>query len=123
MDPYRLIPLFQGVLTAGNGAKKPSDPTVMYYYIIMFFFIGLAFYFIMVRPSKKEQGDRSKLLSQLKKGDKVITIGGIHGVVAEISESGDTVILEVAKNIRMKFLRTAISSVTSHSSDSTEEKG
>ena len=123
METYRLVPLIQGVLTAGNGAKKPQDPTVMVWYILMFFFIGIAFYFIMVRPQKKEQSDRNKTLAQLKKGDKVVTIGGIHGIIVEIEDSGNTVILEVAKNVRIKFLRSAISTVVTKSPDTTEEKG
>jgi len=123
MEPYRFASLIKGVLTAGNGAKKPQDPTIMVWYILMFVFIGVAFYFIMVRPSKKEQSDRNKTLAQLKKGDKVVTIGGIHGTIAEIEDSGKTVILEVAKNVRIKFLRSAISSVADKSSDTTLEKG
>lgn len=123
MKPYCLLPLIQGVLTAGNGAKKPADPTITLWYIGMFLCIGVAFYLIMVRPVKKEQADRNKLLTQLKKGDKVVTIGGIHGTIAEIEGTGDTVILEVAKNIRIKFLRSAISTVVARASDTTEEKG
>lgn len=123
MEHYRLAPLIKGVLIAGNGAKKTQDPTIMMLWILMFFFIGIAFYFMMVRPAKKEQADRTKTLANMKKGDKVVTIGGIHGILVDMEDNGNTVILEVAKNVRIKFLRSAISTVQAKSSDTTSEKG
>ncbi len=122
MDKQRLVSMFQGILTAGSGGKPPQDSTTMMLYILMFLFIGMAFYFIMIRPAKKEQSERTKTLASMKKGDKVVTIGGIHGTIAEMEED-NTVILEVAKNVRIKFLRSAISTVVTKSSDATEEKG
>lgn len=105
------LPLIcQGILTAGNGGQKPQDPT-QFYFIIMFVLIGFSFYFIIMRPHKKEQAERKRLLGDLKKGDKIVTIGGIHGVVLEIEDGDNSVVLEVAKNVRMKLLRSAISTV------------
>jgi preprotein translocase subunit YajC len=107
---YELPRVCHGILTAGNGGQKPQDPT-QFYFIIMFVLIGFSFYFIIMRPYKKEQSDRKRLLDDLKKGDKVVTIGGIHGVVVEMEEGDSAVVLEVAKNVRMKFLRSAISTI------------
>ena len=110
MDLFELSRTFQGILTAGNGGKKTQDPT-QFYFIIMFVLIGFSFYFIIMRPYKKEQSERKRLLSDLKKGDKVVTIGGIHGTVLEMEDGDNAIVLEVAKNVRMKFLRSAISTV------------
>ncbi|MBN1902883.1 preprotein translocase subunit YajC [Candidatus Sumerlaeota bacterium] len=107
---YELPRLCNGILTAGNGAQKPQDFNQLLF-IGMFVMIGFSFYLIIMRPYKKEQSEKKRLLENLKKGDKVVTIGGIHGVVVEIEEADNSLVLEVAKNVRMKFLRGAISTV------------
>lgn len=76
--------------------------------MLFFLVIGLALYFIILRPQKREQQSREKLLSSLSKGDKVITAGGIHGSVAA-TPSKETVEVEVAKGVRMTFNRNSIS--------------
>lgn len=75
----------------------------------MLIFLGLLFvimYFFMIRPQAKRQKELQKFRNSLKEGDRVITIGGIHGKVAHIKEN--TIILEVAPNIKMKFEKSAI---------------
>jgi preprotein translocase subunit YajC len=79
--------------------------------IIMFGAIFLIFYFMIIRPQQKRAKDREKLLSNIQKGDKVVTSGGLHGVVAGIDEK--TVLLQVGDNIKLKFERTAIATVIS----------
>ena len=61
----------------------------------------------MIRPQQKKQKDQKKFIEEVKKGDHVVTIGGIHGRIAEIE--GDTIILEVEKGGRIKFSKSAIS--------------
>ncbi len=69
------------------------------------------FYFLLIRPQQKQQKARKEMLSALKKGDRVVTIGGIHGVIKEID---DTIIsLRVADNLNLKFARAAIDKVVS----------
>ncbi|NLH60943.1 MAG: preprotein translocase subunit YajC [Ignavibacteriales bacterium] len=79
--------------------------------LIMFGAIFLIFYFMIIRPQQKRTKEREKLLSSIQKGDKVITNGGIHGVVSSVEEK--TVILQVSDNTKLKFERSAITSVTS----------
>lgn len=74
-----------------------------------FLLIIVIFYFFLIRPQNKKQKETEKMLNALKKGDKVITIGGIHGVVSSVKEK--TVILKVDDDCKMEFNRTAISSV------------
>ncbi len=70
--------------------------------------IGI-FYFFLIRPQNKKQKEMEKMLAALKKGDKVVTIGGIHGVVSSTKEK--TVILKVDDNTKLEFNRSAIASV------------
>ena len=76
--------------------------------ILPFLLIIVIFYFFLIRPQNKKQKETEKMLNSLKKGDKVITIGGIHGVVSSVKEH--TVIVKVDENTKIEFNRSAISS-------------
>ncbi|TWU12820.1 preprotein translocase subunit YajC [Symmachiella macrocystis] len=73
--------------------------------------IGVLFYFMMIRPQKREQSKRQSLLDSLKKNDKVVTIGGIIGTIAAISPDSDEVTVKVDENTRMRFRRSSIQQV------------
>src|SRR3990172_2420011 len=79
--------------------------------IIMFGAIFLIFYFMIIRPKQKRSKEKEKLLSNLEKGDKVITSGGVHGIISGIDEK--TVLLQVSDNVKMKVERSAITQVLS----------
>ena len=67
------------------------------------------FYFLLIRPQNKKQKETQRMLDALKKGDKVITIGGIHGTVSSVKEK--TVIVKVDENCKIEFNRPAIATV------------
>lgn len=69
--------------------------------------MAFIFYFLLYRPQKKEQKKRSQMLDSLKRGDKVITLGGIYGVIIAITEKKVT--LRVAEKVEIEVLRSAIS--------------
>ena len=68
--------------------------------------IVLVFYLFFIRPQMKKNKDQRKFREALKKGDKVISIGGIHGKVIEVAEK--TVTLDVGNQMKMTFEKTAI---------------
>ena len=68
--------------------------------------IFIVFYFLLIRPQQKKAKEHQNYLSNLKKGDKVITGGGIHGQITGITDS--VVTLEIAENVRIKVNRAAI---------------
>jgi preprotein translocase subunit YajC len=65
--------------------------------------IFVIFYFLMIRPQQKKAKEHKAMLDSLKKGDRVITSGGIYGLIEEVRS--DTVTLKVAENVRVKFGR------------------
>ncbi len=67
----------------------------------------LVMYFFMIRPQQKKQSEQKKFLAELKKGDQIVTIGGLHGKIYEIDEL--TMMLEVDRGMRLKFDRSAVS--------------
>lgn len=71
--------------------------------------ILVVFYFFMIRPQMKKAKEQKAFKESLKKGDKVVTIGGLHGKIAEINEEDQTIILEVDNHIKLKFDKTAVS--------------
>lgn len=75
--------------------------------LIMFGMIFAVMYFFMIRPQIKKQKQESAYRLALKKGDSVVTIGGIHGKIIDIKN--DTVIIEVHGGTKLKVLKTAVS--------------
>ena len=78
------------------------------------------FYFLILRPQNKKQKDTQKMLSALKKGDRVITIGGVHGIIQSVKDT--TVIVKVDENVKLEFNRAAVSTVSSQAREEKEEK-
>jgi preprotein translocase subunit YajC len=78
------------------------------------------FYFLIIRPQNKKQKETQRMLSALKKGDKIVTIGGIHGVIQSVKES--TVIVRVDENTKLEFSRSAVSGVESQGKEEKEDK-
>ncbi|MSP64832.1 MAG: preprotein translocase subunit YajC [Ignavibacteria bacterium] len=74
--------------------------------LLMFSMIILIFYFMILRPQNKKQKEKEKLISSIKKGDKVITAGGIHGEIAGTDEK--TVLLEIADKVKVKIEKSSI---------------
>ncbi|MCZ6900669.1 MAG: preprotein translocase subunit YajC [Bacteroidetes bacterium] len=69
--------------------------------------IILVFYFFMIRPQQKKQKDQKNFMESIKKGDTVVTSGGIHGKVSSIEK--DIVVLDVDRGSKIKFDKSAIS--------------
>src|ERR1700746_2171821 len=69
--------------------------------------IVVVFYFFMIRPQMKKQKAAKKFMEEIKKGDKIITIGGIHGKIAEIHDT--TFMIEVENGVKLKILKSAVS--------------
>jgi preprotein translocase subunit YajC len=75
----------------------------------MFSLIIAIFYFMILRPQQKKQKDRQKMFDAIQKGDKVTTIGGMHGTVVGVEEK--TVLVQIAENVKVKFEKSAIASI------------
>ena len=95
-------------LQAGGAASASASGSLIGS-LLPFLLIIVIFYLFLIRPQNKKQKETQKMLDALKKGDKVITIGGIHGTVSSVKEN--TVIVKVDDDCKLEFNRTAISSV------------
>jgi preprotein translocase subunit YajC len=87
---------------ATGGGTQPSGIEMF----LPFIFIFVIFYFLIIRPQAKKQKDHQKFVTELKRGDAVITTGGILGSIEGINDNFVT--LEVADGVRIKILRSQI---------------
>jgi preprotein translocase subunit YajC len=86
---------------AGQGAQQgPASMISMLFPLALIF---LLFYFLIMRPERRKQADHKSLLESLKKNDRVITIGGIYGVVANVERDHDRVTLKVDETNNTKI--------------------
>jgi preprotein translocase subunit YajC len=81
----------------------------MFQPLIFMGIIFFIFYFMMIRPQQKRQKERQKLLNEMKKGDKVITAGGIHGKIVALEDR--TVLIEISDNLKIKVEKASIGTV------------
>ena len=88
---------------AANGAKGGSGYSMLIFLGLMI----LVFYFFMIRPQQKKQKQVQQFRENLKKGDKVVTIGGIHGKISEVQDT--TFMITVEGGVKLKIEKNAIS--------------
>ncbi|MDP3437569.1 MAG: preprotein translocase subunit YajC [Bacteroidales bacterium] len=75
-------------------------------FLVMMGLIFVVMYFFMIRPQQKKQKELVKFRSSLEKGDKVVTLGGIYGVIVEVKEQ--YVLVEVDSNVKLRIDKSAI---------------
>jgi preprotein translocase subunit YajC len=75
--------------------------------IVPFVLMFVIFYFLLIRPQQKKEKERKDMISSIQKGDKVLTAGGIYGVVSSFKDD-DTVILKIADGAKAEFTRNSI---------------
>jgi preprotein translocase subunit YajC len=97
---------------AASGANPAPNPIAQFAPLI---FIGVIFYFLLIRPQQKQRKEQQKLIEALKTGDKVVTSAGIHGMIANVKEK--TVLLKVADNVKIEIDKAAVATVLERSSD------
>ena len=83
-----------------------ANPLVSFLPIILIFVV---FYFFLIRPQKKKEDTRKQMIAAVKKGDKVVTIGGIHGTVTQVDEH--SVLAQVDSNTKLRIDKNALASV------------
>lgn len=77
--------------------------------LLPFLLIIVVFYFLILRPQQKRQKERAKLLDSVKKGDKVVTAGGIHGVIEGVEDK--TILVKIAENVKVKCEKSSVTTI------------
>jgi preprotein translocase subunit YajC len=115
MDAF-VLPLLMA--PPAGGAEAGSGGLIASF--LPFVAIIAIFYLLIIRPQSKKRKETEKMLGALKKGDKVVTIGGLHGTIQSVKES--TVIIKVDDNVKLEFLRSAVSNVVTPAKEKEEKE-
>jgi preprotein translocase subunit YajC len=106
MHPMISTILFLAQQTVPGGAAPQPD---LLQTLLPFLFMGVIFYFLLIRPQQKRQKQHQQLMANLKTGDRVVTSGGIHGLIANVKET--TFLLKVADNVKIEIDKSAVAGV------------
>jgi preprotein translocase subunit YajC len=90
-----------------GGIEKQSGNTVVS--ILMILVIFAIFYFLLVRPQMKRQKDHQAMVNSLKKGDKIVTSGGIHGTIVGIKD--DVAVIKIAEDVKIEVSKSCVAAV------------
>lgn len=90
-----------------QGTQGTASPLLSLLPIVL---IGVVFWFLILRPQKKQQDQRRKMLEAVKRGDRVLTTGGLYGTVRDVK--GDVLVLAIAENVKVEVAKGAITAVT-----------
>ena len=94
------------VAWAQSPGLDPSSPLVPVLQFLPIILVMAIFYFLVIRPQMKRQRDLQKLVDNLKRGDRVLTSGGMYGEVVDVRE--DRVVLRVSENVKLEFAKSAV---------------
>ncbi|HQF37464.1 MAG TPA: preprotein translocase subunit YajC [Candidatus Dojkabacteria bacterium] len=96
-----------GGTATGSTAPGAAPAGSMFTQLLPLIFIIVIFYFLLIRPQQQKQKAQRDLINSIQKGDHVVTIGGIHGTVVQVSD--DEITLEVSKGVNIRFVKSAVS--------------
>ncbi len=113
--PLMLLPSTEA---GAAGAASSANPLQSYGILIVMPLIILVFYFLVMRPQNKKQKEAKKMLEGLRKGDRIVTIGGLRGTVVSVKD--DAVILKVDDNTKLEYSKSAVATVLKREDEATE---
>jgi preprotein translocase subunit YajC len=93
---------------AAPAAGQQGGGSLLTGFLVPMLAMIVIFYFILIRPQQKKEKERKKLLESVQKGDKVITVGGIYGVVINVKPEEGKVVLKIADNVKVEFAKSSI---------------
>jgi len=113
--PLLLLPTAEGAGgTTGTAATGASQWGIL----IVMPLIILVFYFLVMRPQNKKQKEAKKMLESLRKGDRVVTIGGLRGTVLSVKEDAVVLLVDEKTNTKLEYSKNAVSSVLKREDES-----
>jgi preprotein translocase subunit YajC len=103
--------MFEFILLMAQQDPNQQGGGNMLLSFLPFLLIIVVMYFLMIRPQVKKQKEKQKMLEALKKGDNVVTMGGIHGKVVGFSEDNKLVVVKIDENVKVNVERSAVNVV------------
>ncbi|MBZ0156794.1 MAG: preprotein translocase subunit YajC [Alphaproteobacteria bacterium] len=100
---------------APQGGAQPGGAQGMLASLLPLILIFVVFYFLLIRPQQKKAKEHRQMLENIKKGDKVVTAGGVYGVVESVGPNA--VVLKIAENVKVKFGKGYITAIRTESDE------
>ncbi len=100
-------------------AAPQGNPMMQFLPLLIIMFAIM--YFLIIRPQKQKEKKRLELISNVRKQDKIVTTGGVHGVVASVKENEVIVRVDDAKDVKIKIDKSAITSVSAPRDEKEED--
>ena len=98
--------MFQSLfLLMAGGQEQGGSPL---YLIVWMGLLFVIMYLLLIRPQRKKQKEHDRLLGELKKGDKVVTTGGMFGTIFAIDDDRNRVVLKIGDDTKLEFLKSSI---------------
>ncbi|HLD77378.1 MAG TPA: preprotein translocase subunit YajC [Rickettsiales bacterium] len=102
---------FISEVKAQEAAPEAAKEAFSFASFVPLILIFAVFYFLIIRPQSKKMKEHQAMVNALKKGDKVVTSGGIIGVVTEINEKEDLAEVEISENTTIKIVRSHVAQI------------
>ncbi|OFY66342.1 MAG: preprotein translocase subunit YajC [Bacteroidetes bacterium RBG_13_42_15] len=100
--------------TSGGSQTQGGNPLMGFLPLVLIIFI---MYFLMIRPQAKKQKEHKAMITSLEKGDKIMTSGGIVGIIQGVKDSEGLLIIKIADNVKIELSRTAVAQVIKKKSE------
>lgn len=100
------------IFLQATGSRFPGGSVILFYVVLL-----AVFYLLLIRPQQTQHRRRREMLGKLKKGDRVVTAGGLHATIHDLED--DTLTLEIAPNLRVKADRSGVSYVRTRKKEET----
>jgi preprotein translocase subunit YajC len=97
-------------MAGGGGGQTSANPIVSF---VPFLLIILIFYFLLIRPQMKKQKEHQRMIGSIRRGDKVITSGGIHGTVTNVKD--DVFVVKISKETEIEVSKSAVAGLKERS--------
>ncbi len=93
---------------APSGAQQGGGGGNLFLSLLPFILMFVIIWLLLIRPQQKKQKEHQKMLSQLKKGDRVVTNAGIFGTIVGLNDKENTAVIRIAENVKIEILRSSI---------------
>ena len=120
---FLILSLAQATAEAVPAAEEPPSSSALspQFFITMIIVFG-AFYLLIALPQRKEQEKKLAAVEGMKKGDRVVSTGGIHGTVVRVDKEKGTIVVQIAKGVEVEFSKAAINAIPEPEPEKTEKK-
>ncbi len=114
---------FSAFLALAANTAAPANQSLLSSPMVPVLFMGIIFYFLLIRPQQKRAKEQAAMIASIKSGDRIVTSGGLHGIVANARDADDkTILVKFAENVKLEVDRSAITTVSKVSGGEAEAK-